>query len=429
MSRKRVASRLHLLSVHEVQTANSGDHSDGGGLVLRIGESSAAWVLRFTSPSGRRREMGLGAADRNNAVVAGKSLTAAREAAHSARALLLQGVDPIDERDARRAALRDAEAAKKAGAKRDALTLARAARAYHERVVEPIRTDKHSAQWIASLENNVPPAIWHKPIADVSVPELLDAIAELHARFPETASLVWHRLEAIFDDVEFRGQCSGNPARAIRRKLREVKGRRERGSLAALDYRKAPAFVRQLRAREAIAARALEFAVLTASRTCKVIGAVWSEFDLEAGVWTIPGSRMKGGEQHVVHLSPRALEIVAAMRDLKQPNVFPSPSLSGRPLSNMAMLTLLRRMDADGETTVHGLCRSTFSTWANETGAARPDVIEACLAHNERNLVRAAYNRAQFAAERKALLLAWAEYLDGRAPACNVIELTTLRAA
>lgn len=429
MPRKRIASRLHLLSVREVQSATEGDHSDGGGLVLRVGESSATWLFRFTSPSGRRREMGLGTADRNNAIVAGKSLTAARGAAYSARALLLQGIDPIDERDARRAALRDAEAAKKAGAKRDALTLARAARAYHERVVEPIRTDKHSAQWIASLENNVPPAIWHKPITDVTAPDLLDAIAELQARIPETASRVRQRLEAIFDDVEFRGQCSGNPARAIRRKLREVKGRRERGSFAALDYHKAPAFIQELRARESIAARPLEFAILTASRTGEVIGAVRVEFGLNASVWTIPGGRMTAGEPHTVHPSPRAMEIVRSTQCLDQPFVFPSPSLNGEPLSNMAMLTLLRRIDADGETTVHGLCRSTFSTWANETGAARPDVIEACSAHQEGNRVRAAYNRAQFAAERRALLLAWAEYLDGRAPACNVIELTTLRAA
>jgi integrase len=133
---------------------------------------------------------------------------------------------------------------------------------------------------------------------------------------------------------------------------------------------------------------------------------------------------MKGGEAHVAYLSPRALEIVEAAREFGgDPHVFPSPLSAVAPLSNMAMLTVLRRMKVEAETTVHGLCRATFSTWAHETGAARPDVIEACLAHRETDRVRAAYNRAQFAVERRALLGAWADYCDGKTPAGNVIEL------
>ena len=142
-------------------------------------------------------------------------------------------------------------------------------------------------------------------------------------------------------------------------------------------------FLVRLRERQGIAARALEFALLTVARTGEVVGATWDEFDLEAGVWTVPGPRMKGKEQHFVYLTDRAVEIVRAMEELGQPYVFPSPDLDGKPLSNMAMLTLLRRMDADKLTTVHGRCRATFSTWANEVGAGRPDVIEACLAHQE----------------------------------------------
>jgi integrase len=137
---------------------------------------------------------------------------------------------------------------------------------------------------------------------------------------------------------------------------------------------------------------------------------------------------MKGGERHVVYLTPRAVEIVRQMAEIGGAFVFPSSLNPARPLSNMAMLTLLRRLKVDGETTVHGLCRATFSTWAHETGAARPDVIEACLAHREADRVRAAYNRAQFMAERKALLAAWAEYCDGKAPAANVIEFPQPRA-
>jgi integrase len=164
--------------------------------------------------------------------------------------------------------------------------------------------------------------------------------------------------------------------------------------------------------------------MLTAARTGEVIGATWAEFDLEAQRWAIPAARMKGGDKngdHVVHLTSRAVAIVKSMRELGQPNVFPSPALDGTPLSNMAMLTLLRRMDKAKATTVHGICRSTFSTWANETGAARPDVIEACLAHQEADRVRRAYNRSEFSADRKQLLEAWADYLDGKQPVDNVV--------
>jgi integrase len=186
----------------------------------------------------------------------------------------------------------------------------------------------------------------------------------------------------------------------------------------------------RLREQKGIAARALEFAVLTAARTGEVIGATWAELDLDAGLWTVPGSRMKGGEQHVVYLSQRAVEIVKAAKDYGgETHVFPSPTDKAAALSNMAMLTLLRRMDADKRTTVHGLCRASFSTWANETGAARGEVIEACLAHREGDRVRAAYNRAQFAAERRALLAVWADFCAGEAAASNVVELAQHRAA
>ncbi len=123
-----------------------------------------------------------------------------------------------------------------------------------------------------------------------------------------------------------------------------------------------------------------------------------------------------------MHLSPRALEILKAQRSLETEYVFPSPMLPGEPMSNMAMLTVLDRMGARDRTTVHGLCRATFSTWANDTGAGRPDVIEACLAHEEKNRVRAAYNRGQFNDERRALLVAWAEFLS-KPFASNIVPL------
>ena len=428
MARKRTATNLHQLTVKQVQNAPEGDLSDGGGLILRIRGQSASWVLRFTATTRRRREMGLGIARRGSAAQAGDSLTAARSLARDARDLLQRGVDPIDERDARKAAAQALEQAKKAEQKREHTTLARAARAYHERVVEPVRTDKHSAQWIASLEHHVPEEIWHAPIDSVTPPALLAALsgvralADSEARVPETLQRVRQRLDAVFEDAIFHGLCKTNPAAAIKRKMAEGQGKRERGQFAALAYRDAPAFMAQLRDQEGVAARCLELAVLTAARTGEVLGATWSEFDLDAGVWLVPGERMKGGEAHTVHLSPRALDVVKGQQGMHAHLVFPSPVLDDSPLSNMGMLTLLKRMKMQDATTVHGLCRATFSTWANDTGAARADVIEACLAHREADRIRAAYNRAQFAQERRALLEAWAHYLS-RPAASNVVPL------
>ena len=153
--------------------------------------------------------------------------------------------------------------------------------------------------------------------------------------------------------------------------------------------------------------------MLTASRTGEALLATWDEFDLTAGVWILPSARMKLRQEHRVHLSPRALAILEGQKGQDRALVFPSPQQGreGKPMSNMALLATLDRLGARNRTTVHGLCRATFSTWANETDAARPDVIGAALAHTEADKVRASYNRAAFEAERRALLAAWSDYL------------------
>ena len=427
-TRKRTSTNLHQLSVKAVQNAGDGDTTDGGGLLLRVRGESASWVFRYTAASGRRREMGLGVARRGSAAQAGDGLTLARGLAHNAREQLALDVDPIDARDGKRADAQAQEQAKKAAGKRERTTLARVAREYHERVIEPSRTDKHSAQWIASLEHHVPSDVWHAPIDSITPPALLAALsgvralADAEVRVPETLQRVRQRLDSVYEDAIFHGLCTTNPAAAIKRKMTESQGKRERGQFAALAYREAPAFMAQLREQQGIAARCLELAMLTAARTGEVLGATWPEFDLEAGVWFVPGERMKGGEDHTVHLVPRAIEILEAQKKLGTTHVFPSPVLDGSPLSNMGMLSLLKRMKMQDETTVHGLCRATFSTWANETAAARADVVEACLAHREGDRIRAAYNRAEFTQERRALLEAWAEFVS-RPYVSNVVAI------
>ena len=339
---------LALLSALQIKHAKPGILYDGGGIQIRVDDTNVRAVLRYTSPGGERRELGLGAVDRTSTQSAGRSLAEARRRAQEARSLLDRGLDPIEERKSQRSAAKEAGAARKSESLRGQLTLARVARDYHERVIEPTRTPKHSAQWIASLESNLPQHIWHSPIAKVTAPLLLDAIAEVSQRVPETASRIRQRLEAVFDDAEFRTIRVGNPARAVRRKLTEMRqGRRARTHFAALHFEKVPELVARIRTSPGIAARALEFGVLTASRTAEILGAEWEEFDLDAGIWTVPRERMKAREVHTVFLSPRAIEILEGQRSLSERYPFPSPVDRGKPLSNMGMLSLLRRLQVD----------------------------------------------------------------------------------
>lgn len=405
-------SKLHLLSVRKVFHAQAGDHSDGAGLRLHVDAHGARWIFRFTSPEGSRREMGLGGCERATMQTAGASLTAARAAAGKARAMLAEVPprDPIEDRKGAKEVAKATRRAIKAERAQSQATLARVARSYHERVIAPSRSAKHGGEWIRSMERLVPAAVWHAPIASIEAPALLDAMAVLYKRVPETASRIRQRLETVFDDAVFRGICGKNPAAAIKRKAREAHVGRDVESHRALPFGDVPAFVAALRAQPGIAARALEFGVLTAARTGEIIGATWNEIDADAGVWTVPAARMKGGEEHRVALSARALAIIDEMREVAGAFVFPSARDVAKPMSNMAMLSLLKRMGWLDRTTAHGVCRSTFSTWANETGIARPDVIEACLAHREGDRIRAAYNRAKFNDERRALLAAWSDY-------------------
>lgn len=416
MSGKKVSrNAMRLLTTRQILQASEGDHADGAGLYLRVRGVSASWVYRYTAVSGKRREMGLGKVDRSSSESVSRDVGKAREDAEAARKLIAVGQDPIDARSANQVEVRQSKAAVRAAVKAGSLTLARAARAYHERFVEPHLSVRHAATWISSLESHIPPPTWHKPIADVDAGELLDILLDLYAAIPETASRVRQRLEVVFDDALLRGFVTTNPAAVIRRNLSKVSKRQKVEHYRSLPYSEAQMFFATLEGQPGTAAQALRLLMLTASRTGEIVGAVKSEFDLEAATWRIDGSRMKAGEEHNVYLSQPALTIVRQLVD--DPSnitdwLFPSPTGSGQPLSNMAMLVLLKRMKVHRITTAHGL-RSTFSTWANESGRYRVDVIEACLAHQEANKVRAAYNRAKFADERRSLLSDWAAFCSG----------------
>jgi integrase len=413
-----MAKEVKKLTALEIKNARVGDHGDGDGLFLRVSRSGASWVLRYTAPNGRRREMGLGAADRSTDKSCGESVVRARGARDDALYLVRKGIDPIDQRDAARAQAKAEQQAKveaeKTAGQLDRNTLCRVARKYHAEEIEPQRSTKHAAQWIASLELNIPVDLWHAPISSIKAPALFQALAQLQLKIPVTASRIRQRLEAIFDDAMFNELCAANPAASIKARLAKRPKGREKGEYAARPYDRVPAFAAALRQQPGTAARALEFALLCASRTGEVLGATWDEIDERSGTWTIPAARMKGKKEHAVFLSSRALEILKKARELQSVFVFPSPVDIRRPMSNMAMLAVLRRMGLAKKTTVHGVCRASFSTWANELGIARSDVIEACLAHSsKKDPVRAAYNRASYNAERRDLLKAWADYCSG----------------
>jgi len=437
--RKPRAGAIHVLSTRSVRTQGPGSRSDGGGLVLVVRrDGSASWIFRYTASSGARREMGLGACHRGSDAQAGESLAAARQVAARARAELQAGTDPIDARASRNEAAAQAKAQRKEAAsarrERGAWTLARCAREYHARVIEPNRTPRHAAQWISSLENHVPADLWHAPIGSITAPQLLRALAgvRLHERARnvtgdgpplETIRRIRQRLESVFADALFHERCSSNPAAIIKRKVaEEVLVDRAKGGegFRALHFTEAPVFMAELRQQEGTAARALEFLTLCASRTGEVLGAQWSEVDRDAGLWRIPAARMKARKPHTVYLSDAARNLLQQQRGLSARWVFPSPMNAARALSNAALLAVLDRMKWRDRTTVHGL-RKAFSSWANETCAGRHDVIELTLAHRDEDAVRQTYNRAQYATERRALLAKWAAYLGQ--PAAEVLPL------
>jgi integrase len=425
---------IELLTPNEVKHAGIGVHRDGGNLMLVVRPRAngqglkRAWVFRYASPVhrikdektggmvGKRREMGLGSAD-------DISLVKVRELARKNREAVALDEDPLDikaEGFTAKQAKKKAEAARKLAEKnRDRDTLQRVVREYHEQAIEPHKTGKHAQQWLNSIEQHVPALLLAKPIEDVTAPELYDMLMKLRAEVRETSRRVAQRLGMVFADAALRGKILANPMAAIKPMLREAKGekKKHRTNFASLPFAEVPGFVGRLHDEAGVSPLALEFLIRTAARTGEVIGATWTEVDLDAGVWTIPAEKMKAHEQHQVFLSPRAVEILTEVKKLGSAYCFPSPVDKDKPLSNMAMLTLMKRMKVAA--TVHGF-RSSFSTWGYQSAArarpelARGDVIEACLAHVEANAVKAAYNRAKYDDDQRELLKLWSEFLDSK---------------
>lgn len=382
-----------------VKNAKPGRHADGNGLHLLVKESGArSWVYRFML-KGKSRDVGLGAAG-----TGGISLSAARDAASALRLKVKAGIDPLAERERAMAeALAAEQAAKVAG-----ITFKSVAETYIATNEGGWRNDKHRQQWRNTLAAYVYPVIGELPVAEVATAHVLQILEPIWQDKVETASRVRGRMETILDAAKARGYREGeNPARwrGHIAQILPARSRLTRGHHKAMPYEAIPAFVGALHKREALAALALEFTILTAARTGEVIGAKWDEVDLEKAIWTIPASRMKAGKEHRVPLSPRAVEILKSAQGLRKEWLF--PATKGGKMSGMAMTMLLRRMKVD--VTVHGF-RSGFRDWSAECTGYAHEVAEMALAHTIENKVERAYRRGDLFDKRRRLMDDWATY-------------------
>ncbi len=399
-----MAKQLHKLGARKAETLTEpGMHSDGGGLYLRIsagGRTGKRWVFVYKRPGdGKRCEMGLGG-------MVAVPLALAREKAAAARETIARGLDPLSVKDAQRKTPTFGELADQ-----------------HIAAMAPSwRNEKHRAQWVMTLEVYAAP-IRSKPVDEITTADVLAILNPIWQTIPETASRVRGRIENVLDAAKVQGFRSGENPAAWRGHLKLILPARKkltRGHHARMAIDDVPGFISRLREREAVAARCLEFLILTATRTSEAVGAQWDEIDVAAKIWTIPQERMKAAAEHRIPLCDRALAILNEVRLLNEGSVvFPGQS-GGKTLSNMALDMVLRRMGID-DATVHGF-RSCFRDWAgNKTNFPR-ELAEHALSHVIGDKAERAYRRDDALERRRPLMDAWARFCEPT-PQGNVVVL------
>lgn len=401
---------FNALTPPKIKSAPPGRYGDGGGLFLLVKPTGKrSWVFRYKK-DGKTRDMGLGSATGAGAV----TLAEARDKASKLKRLTREGIDPLDAKvnDKQRIAA-DAQAERIR-----AITFKQVAEDYMAAHESSWRNPKHRAQWRSTLETYAYPHMGELSVADVGTSHVMAALQPIWNEKPETASRVRGRIECILDYARAREWRSGeNPAR-WRGHVAFMLPARDRALKvahhAALPWREIGAFMTKLRGRDALAARALELAILTAARTSEVLGARWAEFDTTLKVWTIPAERMKAGREHRIPLSKATLDLLELLTPLRCEDnddrsmmLFPG-NRKNRPLSQMSMLMLLRRMERS-DLTVHGF-RSTFRDWCAETTAYPHEMAEIALAHTVADKVEAAYRRGDMMDKRRRMMDDWAEY-------------------
>jgi integrase len=387
------------LTARKVETAKAGKYSDGGNLYLIVSETGARkWVLRFTW-RGRAKEMGLGSA-------ASVPLADAREKAASARRKIAQGLNPIDER------------------KRDGgiPTFGEMADDVREALSAGFRNEKHKAQWKSTLETYAAP-LRAKPVDTIATDDVLAVLKPIWTIKAETASRVRGRIEKVLDAAKAKGFREGeNPARwrGHLDHLLPKPSKLARGHHPAMPYEEVAGFVAELRKREASAAFALELCILTAARSGEILGMRWPEIDFDKKIWTVPAERMKAGREHRVPLSPRAVAILRKLEKVKAGEFVFAGQARNKPLSNMAMEMVLRRMKIK-DATVHGF-RSSFRDWAGNVSNFPREVTETALAHVIGDKAEQAYRRGDALEKRRKLMEAWAGYCEPK-NAANVVPI------
>ncbi len=402
------------LSDKFVRNIGPGRYADGGGLYLIVKETGArSWLLRYRGDGGRVRDMGLGRAPGRKADPAAVGLSEARARAVDAQRLIKDGMDPLAERE------RLAEAAAAVAAvKAEDRTFGRVADDLLAVIEKKSRSAKHIAGWRLSFETHCK-AIRAKPVDQVTREDVLAVLRPLAEDRAETCARVRGRIERALDAAKAKGWRSGeNPAHWRGNLEHDLPGRPKlsRGHHAALPFAEVPAFVTDLREREAMAALGLEFLILTATRTSEVLGARWSEINLADKVWTIPANRMKAGREHRVPISPRAVEVLEkAAQGRVGEFVFPGPAKGkskDRPLSTNAFRALLiRALGVERPPiTPHGF-RSSFRDWAGEASTFPRELAEAALAHVVGDAVERAYRRGDALEKRRKLMEAWAAFV------------------
>lgn len=396
-----------------IRDGTPGAFADEAGLYLKIGPTGAAsWQYRFQI-NGKRRMMGLGAC----AVV---TLAEARDKAADARKQVKAGIDPLE---AAKAAEIEAQAEART------VTFKELAREYIADHRAGWRSAKHAQQWENTLETYVFKKIGGKHPAAITTEDVLGVLKPIWTKKPETASRVRNRIELIIDAARAKGfSAAANPAawRGHLDKLLPKRTNATRGHHAAMSYQAIPAFFARLTDdRTSLSSVALQVTILTACRTSEVLLAEWSEFDLENRMWIIPGERMKAGRPHRVPLSDTVLALLNGIKGRSKQYVFPG-ARTGRPLSNMAMTSVLRNL-GHNDLTVHGF-RSTFRDWCAEETHYANIIAEQALAHTVGDKVEAAYRRGDLLEKRRALMADWASYCTTK-PAANVIPIGSKSAA
>ena len=375
-----------------------GRYGDGGGLYLNVrANGSRAWLFRYRLPGGRTRDMGLGSVD-------DVTLSKARDLASKARERIRAGEDPIEARTAAAIGEDPGKTFREVG---DDYVRAQQV-AWKNRV--------HRAQWASTLATYVYPVLGGIPVSRISTTDVLAVLTPIWTARPETASRVRGRIERILASAKALGLRSGENPAAWRGNLQALlapSGRiKKAGHHKSLDWKLCPGFLTTLIKLDGSGARALLFTMLTAARTSETLGATWGEIDLEEKTWTVPGNRMKADKLHRVPLGPTAMAMLKATppRARIAGNYIFHDHAPDRPLSNMTMSAVLRRLGVTNAT-VHGF-RASFRTWAGESdGYQRDDIAEAALAHMPRGKTAAAYQRGDLLDLRAAMMASWDAYL------------------